>query len=271
MARLADDWLDERQSCVDVLCAYLRMPWDPLPVGPTTEPGEAQVRSTILSVIGQHIRNDLEGQSWKELRFDFTGAELLDVNFREGTFLGSVIMDRVRFHGEANVFDQMSFVGNTSFYEIEILRALQFYGLVTSGHFLMFGTKVQIGAELMLDFAHVSAPEWVAPGVETSDLISLNGFQILGRCNLILAKQSGDRAFISMAKANLGEGASFVAIGRTVVPVVDQNESLVFPTLNLVKWMVGPNATVRTVNLRPEGNVQWTESDEARSSSVLIG
>src|SRR5699024_8601297 len=26
MARLADDWPDQRQQCVDVLCAYLRMP-----------------------------------------------------------------------------------------------------------------------------------------------------------------------------------------------------------------------------------------------------
>jgi len=26
MANLADDWLDSRQTCVDVLCGYLRMP-----------------------------------------------------------------------------------------------------------------------------------------------------------------------------------------------------------------------------------------------------
>jgi hypothetical protein len=29
MAGLADDWKQNRQTCVDVLCAYLRLPYDP--------------------------------------------------------------------------------------------------------------------------------------------------------------------------------------------------------------------------------------------------
>ena len=31
MARLADDWVEQRQVCLDVLCAYLRMPYEPDP------------------------------------------------------------------------------------------------------------------------------------------------------------------------------------------------------------------------------------------------
>jgi hypothetical protein len=31
MASLADDWQDHRQMCVEVLCAYLRMPYEPGP------------------------------------------------------------------------------------------------------------------------------------------------------------------------------------------------------------------------------------------------
>ena len=31
MAGLADDWQDNRQTCIDVLCAYLRMPYEPDP------------------------------------------------------------------------------------------------------------------------------------------------------------------------------------------------------------------------------------------------
>lgn len=31
MAGLADDWEENRQTCVDVLCAYLRMPYEPDP------------------------------------------------------------------------------------------------------------------------------------------------------------------------------------------------------------------------------------------------
>jgi hypothetical protein len=35
MAKLADDWAEERQTCIDVLCAYLRMPYTPPPLTPS--------------------------------------------------------------------------------------------------------------------------------------------------------------------------------------------------------------------------------------------
>ncbi len=40
MAVLADDWEAKRQTCVDVLCAYLRMPYKPDP-GPDADATEA--------------------------------------------------------------------------------------------------------------------------------------------------------------------------------------------------------------------------------------
>jgi hypothetical protein len=39
MAGLADDWAENRQTCIDVLCAYLRLPYDPAP-GEDTAPAE---------------------------------------------------------------------------------------------------------------------------------------------------------------------------------------------------------------------------------------
>lgn len=38
MARLADDWVAERQTCIDVICAYLRMPYAPPDQTPISEP-----------------------------------------------------------------------------------------------------------------------------------------------------------------------------------------------------------------------------------------
>jgi hypothetical protein len=55
MARLADDWEEEAQTCVDVLCAYLRM--SPRPVVDITRRHEHQVRKAIGSVLGQHLIN----------------------------------------------------------------------------------------------------------------------------------------------------------------------------------------------------------------------
>ena len=40
MAGLADDWPENRQTCVDVLCGYLRLPYDPDP-GDEADPTEA--------------------------------------------------------------------------------------------------------------------------------------------------------------------------------------------------------------------------------------
>ncbi|MFJ9381610.1 hypothetical protein [Streptomyces sp. NPDC101455] len=62
LARLADDWEEQRQVCIDVLCAYLRMPYDPNPDGPAHRAGEKEVRLTIISVIHDHLRHpDAQG------------------------------------------------------------------------------------------------------------------------------------------------------------------------------------------------------------------
>jgi hypothetical protein len=51
LARLADDWPDERQACVDVLCAYLRLPYDPDPASPKYRADEREVRRIIIRII----------------------------------------------------------------------------------------------------------------------------------------------------------------------------------------------------------------------------
>src|SRR5690348_16821036 len=57
MAGLADDWPENRQTCVDILCAYLRLPYDPDP-GDDAEPDKQatyranrEVRHTIIRLI----------------------------------------------------------------------------------------------------------------------------------------------------------------------------------------------------------------------------
>jgi hypothetical protein len=62
MAGLADDWPENRQTCVDVLCAYLRLPYDPEPGDGATPADRAAHRAnrevcrTIIRVIGAHLR-----------------------------------------------------------------------------------------------------------------------------------------------------------------------------------------------------------------------
>jgi hypothetical protein len=103
LAGLADDARDDnlRQTCIDVLCAYLRLPFSPEPgdppddAAPTREQREMQqdkknryralreVRHTILRLISVHYRRPLGTYgSWEGCDLDLTGITIdCGVNF----------------------------------------------------------------------------------------------------------------------------------------------------------------------------------------------
>jgi uncharacterized protein YjbI with pentapeptide repeats len=96
MAGLADDWHENRQTCVDVLCAYLRIPYD-------SEPGSEaaaekrlefgasqQVRHTVIRVITAHLRDGAD-PTWQGLDLDFTGAAFDGGDFAGATFSGGMV------------------------------------------------------------------------------------------------------------------------------------------------------------------------------------
>src|SRR5262247_3684528 len=76
MAGLADDWPENRQTCVDVLCGYLRMPYEPDPGDEAPEKKRLafrtsrEVRHTVIRVITAHLK-DGATPSWQGLYFDF--------------------------------------------------------------------------------------------------------------------------------------------------------------------------------------------------------
>lgn len=60
LAALANDWHGagddaQTQVCVDVLCAYLRLAYDPKSAKATA--GEQQVRWTVIKVIRDHLQD----------------------------------------------------------------------------------------------------------------------------------------------------------------------------------------------------------------------
>lgn len=93
MAGLADDWPENRQTCVDVLCAYLRMPYSPQPHSYADEAdllafhASREVRHTVIRVIGTHLQPDAP-VPWSELNFDFTGVQFDGGDFSNAQFLG---------------------------------------------------------------------------------------------------------------------------------------------------------------------------------------
>ncbi|MGW1768459.1 pentapeptide repeat-containing protein [Streptomyces sp. NPDC002073] len=119
LAWLADDWLEQRQVCIDVLCAYLRMPYEPDPTleGKHKE-GEQEVRHTIIRVIREHLKSETlrSVPSWSACRFDFTRATFDGGDLSGSQFGGSVSFDDAEFRGGTFSFEGARFgAGSVSF------------------------------------------------------------------------------------------------------------------------------------------------------------
>jgi hypothetical protein len=93
MAGLADDWPEDRQTCVDVLCGYLRLPYHPDPKRPDFR-ASREVRRTAIRVITAHLKADA-AVPWHRLNFDFTRVVFDGGNFSGARFSG----DEVSFRG----------------------------------------------------------------------------------------------------------------------------------------------------------------------------
>ncbi len=119
MAGLADDWEENRQTCVDVLCGYLRMPYEPNPGQGAPEAQRlafqaiGEVRHTVIRVVTAHLKNDA-AESWQGLNFDFTGAVFDGGNFSGAQFSGGLVrFSFAQFSGGAVNFDYAQFSGGT--------------------------------------------------------------------------------------------------------------------------------------------------------------
>jgi uncharacterized protein YjbI with pentapeptide repeats len=144
MAGLADDWEENRQTCVDVLCAYLRMPYEPDPGQDAPELGLAfqasrEVRHTVIRVITAHLKDDA-AVSWQGLTFDFWGVDFDGGDFNGARFSGgtvsfygakfssgTVYFNETEFSGGRVSFDDAQFDGGT----VTFNRAQFSDGLVT--------------------------------------------------------------------------------------------------------------------------------------------
>jgi hypothetical protein len=151
MAGLADDWSENRQTCIDILCAYLRLPYAPDP-DEDADPGERatyrahrEVRYTVIRLIRDHLR---EGApvSWEGLNLDFTG-----VVFDGGDFTGAV------FSGGKVHFSSAVFSGGR----------VNFSDAVFSGGAVSFGLARFSGSRVDFAYARFSDGE-VSIGAEFS-------------------------------------------------------------------------------------------------------
>lgn len=177
MASLADEWVEQRQVCIDVLCAYLRIPYEPSLDSPWLHDEESAVRLSITSVISDHLRPGAR-VSWQGHEFNLIRAVLRDADFAGIQVSGGhVYFSLARFVGGRTAFDGMhvsggevwfggaDFCGATvNFDNAEFSGGqLQFDGAAfTAGEVTFRGAKFTGGE---VDLSTVSIDHYTAPPV----------------------------------------------------------------------------------------------------------
>jgi hypothetical protein len=165
LERLAQDNPAHRQTIVDVICSYLRMPFSPTaPASKPTlevaevleEPGtesatetdgigdtweqEKQVRLTAQRILTRHLRDDRaedqrftdspDPRFWHNIRLDLTGAALIDFNLVDAVITDASFR-RSAFSGDAS-FSGATFSGNAQFGGATFGRDASFSGAIFS-------------------------------------------------------------------------------------------------------------------------------------------
>ena len=155
-ARLADDWDDQRQVCIDVLCAYLRMPYEPDTASEKYHEGEREVRHTIIRLIRDHLRDPDSPTAWCGRDLDLTDATFDGGDFSDVKFTGgNVSFAGAKFTGGNVFFSGAEFTGGeVSFYTAKFLGGgVSFFNAEFTGGTVLFHSAEFTGGEVSFDFA----------------------------------------------------------------------------------------------------------------------
>lgn len=173
---LADDapTRELRQTCIDVLCAYLRMPYAPDPGKDAPEAdrlafaGSREVRHTIIRLITAHLRGNAP-VSWQGHDLDFTdvvfdGGDFSHAGFSDGkvsfvgaTFSsGTVSFRSARFAGSMVSFDHATFFDGILFFDYATFTGSEILFTYTTftGSEVSFSNTTFSGSPV--SFAHAS-------------------------------------------------------------------------------------------------------------------
>lgn len=152
MARLADDWPEQRRQCVDVLCAYIRLPYEPDPNAEGSRAGDREVRRMIIRQIRDHMRPQAASR-WDGCNFLFEGATLDCGDLSRAVFGDG---SRVSFHN-------VTFVGSTFLLNgVELLKGSRMYfseARATDGKITLDDATIRQGASLSFRGADLSDPD----------------------------------------------------------------------------------------------------------------
>jgi uncharacterized protein YjbI with pentapeptide repeats len=167
MAGLADDWPENRQTCADVLCAYLRLPYEPDPGDEARESkrlafrASREVRHTVIRVITDHLSRYYPAEkSWRGLNFDFTGVVFDGGDFTAAVFSGGwVSFTGAVFSGGWISFTSTKFTDDVSFHGAKFSGATVSFAAEFSGGEVDFSGAVFSGGHVSFGAAEFSRGE----------------------------------------------------------------------------------------------------------------
>jgi hypothetical protein len=120
LERLAQDNPHQRQTIVNVLCAYLRMPYDAAAEPSVEQRQELEVRLAAQRLLFNHLQSGAITFFWAGMYLDLTGATLVDFQ------LAGCTVDRA-------TFQNATFVGSTDFDGTVFTHATNFSGATFDG------------------------------------------------------------------------------------------------------------------------------------------
>ena len=171
LERLAQDYLPQRQTIVNVLCAYLRMPY-----GDAAEAEERQVRKAAQRILLHHLRpgsaEEPDDGFWPDVDLDFSGGRVVElalthcvirsITCYETEFSGLTTFRGTEFRTKAD-FNKADFEDRVDFRGAVFGGAGDsFNGAVFAGP-VDFGTKSAArlaGAEAVRGFPRTWPREW---------------------------------------------------------------------------------------------------------------
>ncbi|TWP52977.1 hypothetical protein FKR81_07705 [Lentzea tibetensis] len=177
MASLADEWVEQRQVCIEVLCAYLRIPYEPALDSPWLHDEESEIRLSITRVISDHLRAGAP-VSWQGHEFNLVRAVLRNADFAGIQVSGGrLFFSLAQFPGGRIAFDGMHVSGGEVWFGGASFSgaSVNFDGAEFSGGRVRFEGAAFTGGEVSfrgarftggeVDLSAVSADHYTSPPV----------------------------------------------------------------------------------------------------------
>lgn len=244
LARLADEWDEQRQSCVDVLSACLRM-------GPKMtdqrvndgehsvylpDDGDMQVRRTISGLISSRLGSN---GSWSACDFDLSGAYLVDFKVRDATIAGRFVINHATLVGKCE-FTRTRFNGGLDATELRIEGTLKLADVLPGPSKSISLTESFIDEHGTLDLV-VGAP----PEAGTSWQVWPKDIRCYGTLGLKIAKTSYEQATLHISGLELQPTGIF----RMIETPAKAKSDLFLPRIEAQKWSTAKSSQILIPNV----------------------